>query len=99
MAEESGFWDISASDLIGGYLQKEQADNQAKIEMLKQQAAIQQAALNSPEYMSAKEAIDSGYTPVNNERGTQSYFDRMPKPLLYGSLALLGGALLLRVVK
>lgn len=99
MSEESGFWNVSASDVIGAYLQKEQNDNETAVKMLESQAAIQQAALHSPQMDSMQDAVNTGYAAPVNAQTVQSYFARVPKPLLYGSVALLVGALALKAVK
>lgn len=99
MSTDSGFWDLSATDVIGAYLKKEESDNLSKIELLKHQAAIQQSALHSPQMDSMQDAVNTGYAAPKNTVANQNYFDRIPKPLLYGSVALFVGALALKAVK
>jgi hypothetical protein len=89
---ESNFFDISASDIIGAYLKKEQIDAQSKVEVLAAQGATQNKAINAPAIESAQVAVDTGYvkTPANS---SGSYWSRIPKGLLWGGLMVLGGGL------
>lgn len=93
----SQFFDISASDVIGAYLQKEQIDADAKVKTMAMQAETQQRTLNAPAIDSAQVAIDSGY--VRQPQTQASYWDRIPKGLLYGSGLLLLGAVAYKVAK
>lgn len=86
--------DVTASDIIGAYVQKEAYDSQLKVKQLEQQAATQQRTLHQPVYETMQDAVRNGYGAPQS-----SYWDRIPKPLLYGSLALLGGALLIQAAK
>lgn len=99
MAEDAGFLDISASDLIRGYLEVEKLDAQTKIEAIKAQSANQRRTLHAPEIDSMQDAVNTGYAAPLNGMTIGQYWDRIPKPLLYGSLFLLGGAVLVKAVK
>ena len=99
MSEDAGFLDISASDLIRGYLEVEKLDAQTKIEKIKAQSATQQRTLHAPEVDSMQDAVNTGYAANRNGLTLQQYWDRIPKPLLYGSLLLLGGAVFVKAVK
>lgn len=56
----------------------------------------QRAALHNSEAVSAPESYASGN--ARNPAQGESYFDQIPKPLLYGSLGLLGVALVLKAL-
>jgi hypothetical protein len=65
-------------------------------------ATTQQNALHRSEAMNATEAYATGnaVNPAAAKTGAVgSYFDRIPKPLFYGSVGLLGLALVLKAVK
>ena len=98
MAEQNqGFLDITASDIIGGLLERERIDSAHKIKALEVQYNTQQRALHEPVIDSMQDAVNTGYAaPANTVPG---YFQRVPKPLLYGGLGLLATGVLLKVTK
>lgn len=58
--------------------------------------ATQAQALHASEANTPIEAYQTGNVKSAASSGGASYFDKIPKPLLYGSLGLLGLALVLR---
>lgn len=61
----------------------------------------QQAVLHRSEALTTTEAYQTGnaVNPAARGNAASDYFDRIPKPLLYGSMGLLGLALVLKAVK
>lgn len=92
----NAFFDVSVSDLLGGYLSLEQQKLQNKMALMEMQSSTQQSALHQPNYDSMQDAVNSGYAaPANTVPG---YLGSIPKPLLYGSLAVLGFAVIWKYV-
>lgn len=63
--------------------------------------ATQQNLLHRSEALTTTEAYNTGnaVNPAASPGSVGSYIDRIPKPLLYGSLGLLGVGLLIKAVK
>jgi hypothetical protein len=59
--EDEGFFDFSASDLIGAYLKKEEAQATASSNALAMQGETQNRNLNAAMIGSPAVAVDSGY--------------------------------------
>lgn len=59
--KETGFFNITASDLIGAYVSKEKNEAEAKSAALANQAANQSRNLNAAMIGSPSVAVDSGY--------------------------------------
>lgn len=77
-------------------MQREQIESESKVRMLELQAQQQQSALHSPQIDSMEVAVDTGYAANNN---TVSYWDRIPKTLLFGSLFVFMGGLIWKAAK
>lgn len=98
----SQFFDVSLSELIGGYIELEKARNAVDTKAVLEAPKTQEQALHSPDYVSGSEAIEGGNAQVPDAETPTTpadYWSRIPKPLLYGSIGLLGFALLLKAVK
>jgi len=91
------FFDINASDILGALVAKEGAE--AEVDLLKYQSRIleQKAALDFPEGDNQSDSRSMGNSDAGNGGEKLIDWDRIPKPLLYGSGFLLGLGLLLRV--
>gem|GEM_PF-4926481 len=90
------FLDISASDLIGAYLQKEQFDHDSNLEALRQQAENQNRNLNAPSIDSPSVAVDTGY--ANAPAASKVSFLSQPWAI-GGALFLAVSGLFLAVMK
>lgn len=97
----TGFFDVSLSDLIDGYVELEKAKNTVESGQIAEAPKTQDKALHEPDYVSGSEAIEGGNAAVPGAATTAQadYWSRIPKPLLYGSLGLLGLGLVLKAVK
>lgn len=94
------FLDISASDLIAQYTELQKIKAGAETAKVEQSTDVQEQALHSSDYTSGSEAISGGNAQVPGAASAPaSYWERIPKPLLYGSAGFLGLALLLKAVK
>ncbi|WP_261840915.1 hypothetical protein [Aliamphritea ceti] len=94
--DDQSFFDVSLSDIGSIYLQVEQAKAESKVKQIEAQSANQQQALHAPSVDSMQDAINMQNAQYSSVEG---YWDRIPKPLLYGSAALLFGAVLIKAVK
>lgn len=92
---------LDLGDLIDGYVQIEAAKHQKDAQRAEDAAADQTATLHDSDYLSGSEAIQGGNAPITQQQKTplQSYWDRIPKPLLYISSGLLGIGLLAKALK
>ncbi|WP_406827719.1 hypothetical protein [Microbulbifer sp. ARAS458-1] len=95
-----GFLDLTASDLIGQYTELQKIKAGLGTQKVQQSTAAQDQALHSSDYTSGSEAISGGNAQVPGAAAAPaSYWDRVPKPLLYGSVGLLGLGLVLKAIK
>lgn len=78
------FLDVSLSDLLKGYVTLEQGKTEAELQRYRYETEIQGEALNNAQTDTFSESVGGG------SYESSSYFDRVPKGLLYGSVALLG---------
>lgn len=95
-------FNASLDKILGTYTTISQARAERDIAKYQAAASMQQAALNPPVGYTATGAYAIGNATVPGAAPAQyqqSYFDRIPKELLYGSVGLLGFALLLKAVK
>lgn len=90
---------IDLGDLLDKTLDTYQAVSVARVQRdtakYQNAGADQQQTLHPSEAVNAREAYSTG-NAVNPAAATGGYLDRIPKPLLYGSMGLLGLALILR---
>lgn len=95
------FSGLTLDGMIQHYVELETAKASEAGEKYQVQAVEQVETLHTPEHGSATEAVDGGNAVAPGQEPAsagQAYIDRIPKELLYGSLALLGGALLIKAV-
>lgn len=94
----TSFFDFTANDLIGVYSDIEKAKAERDAAKYLAQGSVQQQTLHAPQYETAHDSITGGNAVVPGA-DKASYWDEIPKPLLYGSLGLLGLGVLLLAVK
>lgn len=95
MSESSGFnWGNSLDKLIGAYGSYSVAKVERDTAEYNAAAAEQVQTLHPPVATNTVEAYNTGnIAPMDS-----GYYSRIPKELLWGSVALLGGALVLKAI-
>lgn len=84
---------------IGAYSEISKARIERDAARYNAQPQIQQNELHAPEGKTPSEAYATGNAPNPAFNSVGGYFDRIPKPLLYGSMGLLGVALVIKALK
>lgn len=88
-------------NLMGHYATTQKLKNERDAIRYATAGRDQQATLHDSEAMTTGEAYATGNARVEGagQSSMGGYIDQIPKPLLYGSLGLLGVGLLLKAVK
>lgn len=95
MSEASGFnWGSTLDNLISVYGQREVAKVERDTAEYNAAAANQVKTLHPPVATNTVEAYNTG----NIAPMSSGYYSRIPKELLWGSVALLGGVLVLKAI-
>ncbi|WP_341937199.1 hypothetical protein [Marinimicrobium sp. C2-29] len=87
--------------LVDGYAKVQQVKNERDAMRYQNAPNEQEAALHESEAATTSEAYQTGNArvPGTGKPSMGGYVDQIPKPLLYGSLGLLGLGLLMKAVK